>query len=116
MFRPFAGASQRSQAHMPTKMSTIIGTPTAHHARKSTPRPRPSGRRKKPMATTLVAVPIGVAMPPTLAPKATASKRAVAYGDLAKSAGAPRAAAKTETIPTATGHIIAAAAALLIHI
>ena len=63
---------------MPTKISTIIGTPTAHQARKSTPRARYSGRRKMPIATTLVAVPIGVAMPPTLAPKATASTSTLA--------------------------------------
>src|SRR5581483_3910035 len=83
-------------------------------ARKSTPRPSTSGRRKKPMATTLVAVPIGVAMPPTLAPKAVMSNSADANGDRSHPGGPL--AARTATMPTATGHIMAAAAVLLIHI
>src|SRR5262245_6678649 len=95
-------------------MSTIIGTPTALHDRKSTDLPNTSGRFMYPNATTLVAVPIGVAIPPTLAPHAVMSNSAVAYGDSANPG--PRPAARTVMIPTVTGHIMAVAAALLIHI
>src|SRR5947199_5020802 len=97
-------------------MIAIIGTPTAHQARKSADLPSTSGRFRNPIATTFVAVPIGVAIPPTLAPNAVISSRAEANRECANPPGSPRPAASTVTIPTTTGHIIAAAAVLLIHI
>src|SRR3954469_12421050 len=113
MSSPPAGACSRSHAYRPTKISTIIGTPTAHQDRKSTDRPSTSGRRIYPKATTLVAVPIGVATPPTHAPDGGISSGAVGWGVLEKPA--PRQPARTLMMPAVTGHIRAAAAALLIH-
>src|SRR5205823_2992434 len=108
----------RSHAYRPTKMTAVAGTPTAIQPRKSTDRPSTSGRFRNPMASTFVAVPIGVAIPPTLAANATINSRAVANRDRANAAppAVPGPAARTAIIPTTTGHIIAAVAVLLTHI
>ena len=76
--------------------------------------PPTSVRSRNPTASTFVAVPIGVAIPPTLDPIATASSSAVANRDRANPAAGP--ASSTRTIPTTTGHSIAAVAVLLTHI
>ena len=56
------------------------------------------------MATTLVVVPIGVAMPPADEAYAVISSRAEAYGERANAAASgPMPAASTEIMPSVTG-------------
>ena len=98
----------------------MTGMPSSIHFKKLTLRPKYPSCRKKPIAITLVVVPIGVVIPPTLDAYAAMSSSAVPYLEreivCLATDSAPWPCSKRSRICSAIGNTIAVAAVLEMNI